>query len=117
MDDYNLVGFVMRYSMIKKRIAAKYLKEEDLNTFESILLGIVYKKQECSQDKIGEITLFDGASIARALKNLEIADLYPGKLILIIVVRSWLPLLTQDRSFTMKSVKLFIRVMMPSLKA
>ncbi|WP_195701327.1 MarR family winged helix-turn-helix transcriptional regulator [Companilactobacillus futsaii] len=71
MDDYNLVGFVMRYSMVKKRIAAKYLKEEDLNTFESILLGIVYKKKECSQDKIGEITLFDGASIARALKKLE----------------------------------------------
>lgn len=71
MDDYNLVGFVMRYSMIKKRIAANYLKKEDLNTFESILLGIVYKKQECSQDKIGEITLFDGASIARALKKLE----------------------------------------------
>ena len=71
MDDYNLVGFVMRYSMVKKRIAAKYLKEEDLNTFESILLGIVYKKHQCSQDKIGEITLFDGASIARALKKLE----------------------------------------------
>lgn len=71
MDDYNLVGFVMRYSMVKKRIAAKYLKKEDLNTFESILLGIVYKKHQCSQDKIGEITLFDGASIARALKKLE----------------------------------------------
>ena len=71
MDDYNLVGFVMRYSMVKKRIAAEYLKEEDLNTFESILLGIVYKNHQCSQDKIGEITLFDGASIARALKKLE----------------------------------------------
>jgi len=71
MDEYNLVGFVMKYSMIRKRIAAKYLKEENLNAFESILLSIVYKHKECSQDKIGEITLFDGASIARALKKLE----------------------------------------------
>ncbi|AUI71828.1 hypothetical protein COSHB9_08490 [Companilactobacillus alimentarius] len=71
MDDYNLIGFVMRYTMVKKRIAASYLKKEDLNAFESILLAIVYKHQEISQDKIGEITLFDGASIARSLKKLE----------------------------------------------
>ncbi len=71
MDEYNLVGFVMKYSMIRKRIAAKYLKKEDLNAFESILLSIVYKHQELSQDRIGEITLFDGASVARALKKLE----------------------------------------------
>jgi len=71
MEEYNLIGFVMKYSMVRKRIAAKYLKEENLNGFESILLSIVYKHQELSQDKIGEITLFDGASIARALKKLE----------------------------------------------
>ncbi|GEO59228.1 MarR family winged helix-turn-helix transcriptional regulator [Companilactobacillus bobalius] len=71
MDDYNLIGFVMKYTMIRKRIAASYLKKEDLNAFESILLAIVYKRRECSQDKIGEITLFDGASIARSLKKLE----------------------------------------------
>ena len=71
MDDYNLIGFVMKYTMIRKRIAASYLKKEDLNAFESILLAIVYKRHECSQDKIGEITLFDGASIARSLKKLE----------------------------------------------
>ena len=71
MDEYNLVGFVMKYSMIRKRIAAKYLKEENLNAFESILLSMVYKHKEISQDRIGEITLFDGASIARALKKLE----------------------------------------------
>ncbi|HIY91933.1 MarR family winged helix-turn-helix transcriptional regulator [Companilactobacillus sp. HBUAS56275] len=71
MDDYNLIGFVMRYTMVRKRIAASYLKKEDLNAFESILLAIVYKRRECTQDKIGEITLFDGASIARSLKKLE----------------------------------------------
>ncbi|APU70692.1 hypothetical protein LCR01_12820 [Companilactobacillus crustorum] len=71
MDDYNLVGFVMKYTQIKRRIAAFYLKDKGLNTFESILLAIVYKKHECSQDKIGEITLSDGAIIARSLKKLE----------------------------------------------
>lgn len=71
MDDYNLNGFVMKYTQIKKRIAAKYLKEENLNAFESILLSIVYKHTECTQDRLGEITMFDGASVARALKKLE----------------------------------------------
>ena len=71
MDDYNLVGFAMRYTMVKKRIAAKKKKKEDLNTFESILLAIVFKRGKCTKDKLGEITLFDGASIARALKKLE----------------------------------------------
>lgn len=71
MEEYNLISFVMKYSMVRKRIAAKYLKKEDLNGFESILLSIVYKHQELSQDKIGEMTLSDGASITRSLKKLE----------------------------------------------
>ncbi|KRN99851.1 MarR family winged helix-turn-helix transcriptional regulator [Companilactobacillus kimchiensis] len=71
MDDYNLVGFVMKYTQIKRRIAASYLKDKNLNAFESILLSIVYKHGQCTQDKIGEITMSDGATIARSLKKLE----------------------------------------------
>lgn len=71
MDDYNLVGFVMKYTQIKRRIAASYLKDKGLNAFESILLSIVYKYHECSQDKIGDITMSDGAAVARSLKKLE----------------------------------------------
>ena len=71
MDDYNLVGFVMKYTSIKRRIAANYLKDKNLNAFESIILSIVYKHKTCTQDKIGEITMSDGASIARSLKKLE----------------------------------------------
>ncbi|GEO79596.1 regulatory protein MarR [Companilactobacillus mindensis DSM 14500] len=71
MDDYNLVGFVMKYTQIKRRIAASYLKDKDLNAFESIILSIVYKHKTCTQDKIGEITMSDGAIVARSLKKLE----------------------------------------------
>jgi Transcriptional regulators len=71
MDDYNLVGFVMKYTQIKRRIAASYLKDKGLNAFESILLSIVYKHRGCSQDRIGEITMSDGAIITRSLKKLE----------------------------------------------
>ena len=71
MDDYNLIGFVMKFTSIKRRIAASYLKEKNLNAFELILLSIVYKHKTCTQDKIGEITMSDGASIARSLKKLE----------------------------------------------
>lgn len=71
MDDYNLIGFVMKYTSIKRRIAASYLKDKGLNAFESIILSIVYKNKSCTQEKIGEITMSDGASIARSLKKLE----------------------------------------------
>ncbi|MQS76167.1 MarR family winged helix-turn-helix transcriptional regulator [Companilactobacillus halodurans] len=71
MDEYNLIGFVMKYMTLNKRIAAKYLRNEHLNAFESVLLTIVYREKQYSQDKIGEKTLFDGASIARSLKKLE----------------------------------------------
>ena len=71
MDDYNLIGFVMKYTSIKRRIAASYIKDKGLNAFESIILSIVYKQKSCTQDRIGEITMSDGASIARSLKKLE----------------------------------------------
>lgn len=71
MDDYALVRFVMKYTSIKRRIAANYLKEKQLNVFESIILSIIYKKGACTQDKLGEITMSDGALIARSLKKLE----------------------------------------------
>ncbi|MFC6175493.1 MarR family winged helix-turn-helix transcriptional regulator [Companilactobacillus huachuanensis] len=71
MDDYNLIGFVMKYTSVKRRIASSYLKDKGLNAFESIILAIVYKKGSCTQDRIGEITLSDGASVARSLKKLE----------------------------------------------
>ncbi|WP_119325728.1 MarR family transcriptional regulator [Companilactobacillus musae] len=71
MDDYNLIGFVMKFTSIKRRIAASYLKDKGLNSIESIILSIIYKHEGCTQDKIGEITMSDGALIARSLKKLE----------------------------------------------
>ncbi|WP_338215498.1 MarR family winged helix-turn-helix transcriptional regulator [Companilactobacillus muriivasis] len=71
MDDYNLIGFVMKYTSIKRRIASGYLKDKGLNAFEGILLSIVYKNKSCTQDKIVEITVSDGAIVARSLKKLE----------------------------------------------
>ncbi len=70
--DYSiLTGFATRYMMTKKRSLSSILKTKDLNTIDGILMVFVGKHPEFSQEKIGEITLFDGASIARSLKRLE----------------------------------------------
>jgi len=71
MDDYTFAGFVLKYTSIKRRIASGFLKDKGLNVFESIILSIVYKHKSCTQDRIGEITMSDGAIVARSLKKLE----------------------------------------------
>lgn len=71
MDDYNLIGFTVRFIMQKKRIIRSYLKGTDLNMVDSILMMTVSRHPDCNQEKLGEITLFDGAIIARSLKKLE----------------------------------------------
>lgn len=74
MDDYNLIGFAVRFIMQKKRIIRSYLKDTDLNMVDSIVMMIVNRHPDCNQETIGEITLFDGAIIARSLKKLEQMD-------------------------------------------
>ncbi|MFC6322728.1 MarR family winged helix-turn-helix transcriptional regulator [Companilactobacillus baiquanensis] len=74
MDDYNLIGFAVRFIMQKKRIIRAYLKDTDLNMVDSIVMMIVNRHPDCNQETIGEITLFDGAIIARSLKKLEQMD-------------------------------------------
>lgn len=71
MDYSILTGFAIRYMMTKKRSLTSILKTKDLNTIDGILMVFVGKHPELSQEKIGEVTLFDGASIARSLKRLE----------------------------------------------
>ncbi|MFD1472668.1 MarR family winged helix-turn-helix transcriptional regulator [Companilactobacillus mishanensis] len=71
MDYSILTGFATRYMMTKKRTLSTILKQKDLNTIDGILMVLIDKHPDFSQEKIGEITLFDGASIARALKRLE----------------------------------------------
>lgn len=75
MDDYTLMGFAFRFMMQRKRILAPYLKDSDLNLVDSILMILVEKKPGINQDRIGEITLFDGAIITRSLKKLAKRDL------------------------------------------
>lgn len=75
MDDYDLVGFAVRFMMQRKRILSGFLKGKDLNLADCIILMIVIKHPGYNQEKIGEITLFDGAIIARSLKKLECQDL------------------------------------------
>lgn len=74
MDDYNLIGFAVRFIMQKKRIIRQYLKGTDMNMVDSMVMMIVNRHPNCNQETIGEITLFDGAIIARSLKKLEKMD-------------------------------------------
>lgn len=71
MDDYDLVGFAVRFMMQRKRLISAFLKGKDLNLADSIIMMIVTKHSGYNQEKIGEVTLFDGAIIARSLKKLE----------------------------------------------
>ncbi|WP_164506004.1 MarR family winged helix-turn-helix transcriptional regulator [Companilactobacillus insicii] len=71
MDDYDLIGFAVRFMMQRKRILSSFLKERDLNIADCIIMMIVTKHPGYNQEKIGEVTLFDGAIIARSLKKLE----------------------------------------------
>jgi len=71
MDDYNLIGFAVRFIMQKKRIIRRYLKDTDLNLVDCMVMMITNRHPNCNQEKIGEITLFNGAIIARSLKKLE----------------------------------------------
>lgn len=71
MDYSILTGFATRYMMTKKRSLSNILKGQDLNTVDGILMLFIGKHPEYSQEKIGDVTLFDGASIARSLKRLE----------------------------------------------
>lgn len=71
MDYSILTGFATRYMMTKKRSLSTILKGQDLNTVDGILMLFIGKHPEYSQEKIGDVTLFDGASIARSLKRLE----------------------------------------------
>lgn len=72
MDYSILTGFATRYMMTKKRSLSTILKGQDLNTVDGILMLFIGKHPEYSQEKIGDVTLFDGASIARSLKRLEV---------------------------------------------
>ena len=71
MDDYDLVGFAVRFMMQRKRLISAFLKGKDLNLADSIIMMIVTKHSGYNQEKIGEVTMFDGAIIARSLKKLE----------------------------------------------
>ncbi|WP_164509330.1 MarR family winged helix-turn-helix transcriptional regulator [Companilactobacillus jidongensis] len=71
MDDYDLIGFAVRFMMQRKRIISAFLKGKDLNLADCIIMMIVTKHPGYNQEKIGEVTLFDGAIIARSLKKLE----------------------------------------------
>ncbi|WP_334329199.1 MarR family winged helix-turn-helix transcriptional regulator [Companilactobacillus sp. HBUAS59699] len=71
MDDYDLIGFAVRFMMQRKRILSAFLKNTDLNLADCVILMIVTKHSGYNQEKIGEKTLFDGAIIARSLKKLE----------------------------------------------
>lgn len=79
MDYSILTGFSIRYLMTKKRSLNEILKGNDLNTIDGVLLVIVGKHPGLGQEKIGDITLFDGASIARSLKRLEKGELVERK--------------------------------------
>lgn len=74
MDYTILTGFSVRYMMTKKRTLNSILKEQDLNTVDGVLMVFIGNHPGYSQEKIGEVTLFDGASIARSLKRLEQAE-------------------------------------------
>lgn len=71
MDYTILTGFATRYMMTKKLTLTSILKKRGMRTLDGILMVFVDKHPDLSQEKIGEITLFDGASIARSLKRLE----------------------------------------------
>lgn len=71
MDDYDLIGFAVRFMMQRKRILSAFLKDTDFNLADCIIVMIVTKHSGYNQEKIGEMTLFDGAIIARSLKKLE----------------------------------------------
>ncbi|WP_125771333.1 MarR family winged helix-turn-helix transcriptional regulator [Companilactobacillus furfuricola] len=74
MDYTILTGFSVRYLMTKKRTLNSILKEQDLNPVDGVLMVFIGNHPGFSQEKIGEVTLFDGASIARSLKRLEQAE-------------------------------------------
>ncbi|WP_225420927.1 MarR family winged helix-turn-helix transcriptional regulator [Companilactobacillus keshanensis] len=60
--------------MQKKRIVREYLKGTDLTMIDSMIMMSVNQHPDCNQEEIGDITLFDGAIIARSLKKLELMD-------------------------------------------
>jgi len=71
MDDYDLIGFAVRFMMQRKRIISAFLKGTDFNPADCIIMMIVTKHPGYNQEKISEATLFDGAIVARSMKKLE----------------------------------------------